>query len=143
MLDDYMPTHGFQRKAILFWEKEGPGMGDLNCPWGMGMEFIMFFQKGKRDKTGTRRNSVIRCPQVRPGDLIHPHEKPVPLLETLIKQSTVPADFIVDPFGGSGALARAAERTSRSAVTIELDKKNYDLSMKKFHEGDGAGFDLG
>ena len=143
MLDDYMPTHGFERKSILFWEKDGPGMGDTNNPWGMGMEFIMFFQKGRRPKTGTRRNSVITMPQIRPDKLIHPHEKPLPLLELLIKQSTVKNDFIVDPFGGSASLVRAAERTGRSAVCIELDKKNYTLSKKKFDEGEGAGFDLG
>jgi 16S rRNA G966 N2-methylase RsmD len=143
MTDEYMPTHGFRRKAILFWEKDGPGMGDTECPWGMGMEFILFFQKGRRPKTGVRRNSVIRSPQLRPGELIHPHEKPVALLEMLIKQSTVEGEFIVDPFGGSGSLVRAAERCGRSAVAIEYDQTNYDLAMKKFAEGDGSGFGLG
>lgn len=143
MLDDYMPTHGFRRKAIIFWEKEGPGMGDTGCPWGMGMEFVMFFQKGRPEKVGTRRNSVVRVPQLRPDQLIHPHEKPVPLLELFIRQSTEPNDFIVDPFGGSGSLARAAERTNRSAVCIELNQLNFDLATRKYAEGDGAGFDLG
>lgn len=143
MLDEFMPQHGFFRKAIIFWEKDGPGMGDLNCPWGMGMEFVMFFQKGPREKTGTRRNSIVKCPQVRPSDLIHPHEKPLPLLELFIKQSTHPHDFIVDPFGGSCSLARAAERTNRSAVCIEYDEKNYIFAKKKFEEGEGAGFNFG
>lgn len=140
MTDDFLPQHGFKRKAILIWEKDGPGMGDTNCPWGMGSEFILFFQKGRREKTGTRRNSVIRTPQIRPGDLIHPHEKPLPLLEMLLKQSTVEGDFVVDPFGGSGSLVRAAERCGRSAVAIELLEQNYLLAKKKLDEGDGGGF---
>jgi adenine-specific DNA-methyltransferase len=143
MTREYLATHGFNRKAIIIWEKEGPGMGDTECPWGQGSEFVLFFQKGRRLKTGTRRNSVVRVPQVRPSDLIHPHEKPVPLLEMFIKQSTNPLDFIVDPFGGSCSLARAAERTGRSAVCIEYDQHNYELALKKFEEGDGAGFALG
>lgn len=144
MLDDFMPTHGFRRKAIIFWEKEGPGMGDTECPWGMGMEFVMFFQKGRPLKRAhwSRRNSVVRIPQLRPGELIHPHEKPPALLELFIKASTDPNDFLVDPFGGSASLARAAERTNRSAVCIELDKMNYDLAQKKYSEGDGGGFGL-
>jgi DNA modification methylase len=142
MLDDFMPTHGFNRKAILFWEKDGPGMGDLNCPWGMGMEFIMFFQKGKRDKTATRRNSVIHIPQLRPDQLIHPHEKPLPLLELLIKQSTTAGDFIVDPFGGSGSLVRAAQRCGRSAVAIEYDEMNYLLAKESLEQKAGGGFDF-
>lgn len=128
MLDDFMPDFGLRRKAICFWEKDGPGMGDLNCPWGMGMEFIFFFQKGAREKTATRRNSIIRGPQIRPSDLIHPHEKPAWLLELLMKQSTNPGDFLVDPFGGSGSLVRAARNIGRNAVSIELDKKNYELA---------------
>jgi DNA modification methylase len=142
MTDIFLLKHGFRRKAIIVWEKDGPGMGDTECPWGQGSEFILFFQKGRRPKSATRRNSVVRIPQVRPGDLIHPHEKPVALYEMFVKASTEPNDFIVDPFGGSGVLARACERAGRSAVTIELDAHNHALSVKKFKEGEGAGFDL-
>ena len=143
MTDEYLATHDFRRKAIIIWEKDGPGMGDTECPWGMGSEFVLFFQKGRRAKTGTRRNSVVKIPQVRPGALIHPHEKPLPLLELFINQSTLPGEFLVDPFGGSGSLVRAAERTGRSAVAIEYDEYNYNLANKKLHEGEGGGFEFG
>ena len=33
-------AHGYSRKAIGVWEKDGPGMGDLQT-WGMGMEYIL------------------------------------------------------------------------------------------------------
>ena len=142
MTDEYLPSHGFTRKAVLVWEKDGPGMGDLNCPWGMGCEFILFFQKGRREKTGTRRNNVIHIPQLRPKELIHPHEKPLPLLQLLIEQSTSKGDFIVDPFGGSGSLVRAAQRTGRSAVAIEYDEENYNLAKKALETSAGGGFDF-
>ena len=106
------------------------------------MEFIFYFQKGRRTKTGTRRNSVIRGPQIRPDKLIHPHEKPQWLLELLIKQSTVPGDFLVDPFGGSGSLALAARNTKRNAVCIELDPPRYE-SAKARLETTPEGFDFG
>ena len=137
MTREYLAPFGFYRKAILTWEKEGPGMGDTNSPWGMGCEFILFFQKGGRDKTGIRRNPVIHIPQVRPGDLIHPHEKPEALYELFIKQSTSKGDFIVDPFGGSGVLARACRRTDRSGVAVESNQHNWELATKKFEtQGD-------
>jgi adenine-specific DNA-methyltransferase len=141
MTDEFMPQFGLKRKAILFWEKDGPGMGDLEVPWGMGMEFILFFQKGRRLKTGTRRNSVIRGPQIRPDKLIHPHEKPQWLLELLLKQSTMPGDFVVDPFGGSGSLALAARNTERNAVCIELDPKRYESAVARLESApEGLGF---
>lgn len=130
MTDEFLPTHGFKRKAILIWEKDGPGMGDTECPWGMGSEFILFFQKGRRPKTAKRRNSVIRVPQLRPNQLIHPHEKPGTLLEILLKASTNEGDFVVDPFGGSGSLVRAAKACNRSAVAIEYDEFNYNEAVK-------------
>lgn len=135
-----LAPHGFQRKAIGVWEKDGPGMGDLNC-WGMGMEFILYYKRGARAKSDTRRNFVLHVPQVRPNELVHPHEKPLPLLELLIRHSTDEGDFLVDPFGGSGSLVRAAERTNRSAVAIEQDEYNARLANKALNEGQ-AGFDF-
>lgn len=141
MTDEFLPKHGFKRKSILIWEKDGPGMGDLNCPWGMGSEFILFFQKGAREKSAKRRNSVLHTPQLRPSDLIHPHEKPVALLEQLITASTNRGDFLVDPFGGSGSLVRAAKRCGRSAIGIEYDEMNYKLAKEKLDQESGGMFD--
>ncbi len=135
-------SFNFERKAILVWEKDGPGMGDLQS-WGMGCEFILYYKRGNREKSDVRRNNVLHVPQLRPTQLIHPHEKPLPLLELLIKHSTNKGDFLVDPFGGSGSLVRAAERTGRSAVAIEYNEKNYQLAKRKLEEGEGSGFDFG
>jgi hypothetical protein len=140
MTDEFMPTHGFRRKAILLWKKEGPGMGDTNCPWGMGSEFILFFQRGPREKTWVRQNNVIEVPQLRPNELIHPHQKPPLLLKKLIKTSTVEGDFIVDPFGGSGSLVKAAREENRNAIAIELNLRNYEEARKFIHESETSLF---
>lgn len=128
--DDLFPEWGFSRRAILWWEKDGPGMGDLSVPWGMGIEIILFFRRGTFDLKIPRRNATLHHHQLRPNELIHPHEKPLPLLEDLIKASTDPGDFIVDPFGGSGSLARACKRTNRSAVCVEYDEVNARLAQE-------------
>jgi adenine-specific DNA-methyltransferase len=133
--------HGFTRKAILVWEKDGPGMGDLES-WGMGCEFILYYKRGDRAKSDVRRNNILHTPQLRPNQLIHPHEKPTQLLETLIKHSTNPGDWLIDPFGGSGSLVRAAERTARCAIGIEYDEENWRRASAKLLEGEGAGFDF-
>lgn len=130
---DSLTRHGFERSAILVWEKDGPGMGDLEGTWGQGIEYILFLKKGRRLRSDVRRNGVFHIPQVRPKDLIHPHEKPVPLLQLLIKHSTNPGDTLVDPFGGSGSLVRAARKTKRNAVAIEMDEKNWRLAQDKLN----------
>lgn len=132
---------GYSRKAIIVWQKDGPGMGDLNS-WGMGCEFILYYKRGNREMTDTRRNNVIAVPQLRPGQLIHPHEKPEALLELFIKHSTSPGDWIVDPFAGSGSLVRAARALRRPSIGIEYDEYNHRLAVDKL-EGLGAGLDFG
>lgn len=119
--------YSFERKAIGVWEKDGPGQGDLGT-WGMGCEFILYYKRGKRTCTDKRTNLIFRDSQVRPNKLIHPHEKPLTLLSRLIEHSTDPGDFVVDPFGGSGSLARAARKMNRSAISIEYDEMNYKLA---------------
>lgn len=137
---DDLIRHGFRRVGSpLVWEKEGPGMGNLDA-WGIGYEFIIFLKKGNRKRSTERRNGVLRYPQVRPGDLIHPHEKPLGLLGELIRHSTEPREFIVDPFGGSGSTVRAARAEGRSAVGIELDPTNFRIAHDKLMSAEEAMF---
>lgn len=141
MTNDFLPAFGFKRKAICVWEKDGPGMGDTDYPFGMGCEFILCFEKGRKGKGDfTRRNSVIRHSQLRPNQLIHPHEKPEGLYEMFVKATSLPGELIVDPFGGSGVLARAARTTGRSGVSIELDEFNAKQAQKKFDATSGGLF---
>lgn len=133
---DELGRHGFSRTGLLVWEKDGPGMGNLDA-WGMSHEFIIFLKKGKRARTDTRRSGVIHVPQVRPDRLIHPHEKPAALIELLLKHSTSQGDLAVDPFGGSGVLARAARNLGRSGLSIEYDKMNFDRAYAALHENQG------
>ena len=132
---------GYTRKGIGVWAKDGPGMGDLDS-WGMGMEFILYYKRGGRPRSDDRRNFVFNTPQIRPAQLIHPHEKPIALLQALIKHSTSPGDIVVDPFGGSGSLARAARELNRNALCVEYDEINYNLAVKKLNdEASGFNFD--
>lgn len=137
---DSLSRHGFMRSGILVWEKDGPGMGDTES-WGMGHEIVLFLKKGRRKRTDQRRNGVIHVPQVRPGDLIHPHEKPLPLLELFIKHSTDRGDLIVDPFAGSGSTIRAAKQLGRSGLGMELDEMNFKLAHDALHTRSGGLFD--
>ena len=121
---------GFKRKGVLIWEKDGPGMGDLES-WGMGCEFILYYKRGAYRGPAPRRNNILHTPQLRPGDLTHPHEKPTALLDTLLQHSTRAGDLVVDPFGGSGSLARAAREAGRSGISIELDLENYTRAKNK------------
>lgn len=55
------------------------------------------------------------------GRAIHPTEKPVELLETLIRTSCPPDGVVGDMFAGSGAAGEAASNTGRRYVGCEID----------------------
>lgn len=114
-------------------------MGNLDS-WGMGHEFIIFLKKGNRPRSAKRRSGVLEIPQDRPNELIHPHQKPLALLDLLIRHSTDAGDFIVDPFCGSGSTVRAARLAGRSAVGIELDPKRYEIAINKLNTSEDALF---
>lgn len=133
---DSLTRHGFVRSGILVWEKDGPGMGNLDG-WGLSHEYCIFLKKGKRARSDKRRSGVIHVPQVRPDKLIHPHEKPLALIDILLKHSTDRGDLVVDPFGGSGTVARACKNSGRSGLSIELDELNYKRSYDALHGADG------
>lgn len=76
---------------------------------------------GEYRDDGTRiRRSVIPINNMH-GQAIHPTEKPVELLEILIRTSCPPAGIVGDLFAGSGAAGEAAMRTGRRYAGCEID----------------------
>lgn len=69
---------------------------------------------------GTRLvRSVIKIPSVRRG--IHPTQKPVPLLETIVRTSCPPNGLVGDFFAGSGSMGEAATAAGRRYIGFEVD----------------------
>lgn len=56
---------------------------------------------------------------------IHPTQKPVPLLEKLIKIFTDEGDVVIDPCAGSGTTLIAAENLNRKSYGFEIKKPFY------------------
>lgn len=55
------------------------------------------------------------------GTAIHPTQKPVELLDLLIRYACPPDGVVVDPFAGSGSTGIAARAAGRRAILIEAD----------------------
>lgn len=64
----------------------------------------------------------------------HPTQKPLKLIERLVKASSNEGDLIVDPFAGSGATGLACIRLGRKCVLIEKDEKYCDEMVRRFTE---------
>lgn len=79
--------------------------------------------------------TVLEFSNVHHGtDCKHPVQKPVKLLEYLIKTYTDPGDVVLDFCMGSGSTGVAALNTGRSFCGIELDEGYYQIAVERIRE---------
>jgi DNA modification methylase len=64
----------------------------------------------------------------------HPTQKPVDLLEYLIKTYTKENDTVLDSCMGSGSTGVACLNTNRNFIGIELDQKYYNIAKSRLEE---------
>ena len=126
-------VHELEVKQLLIWEKGWPGLGDLHTNWGQGYECILYAKRGKRP-VNKRRSAVLHYDKPQPAQQVHPHEKPVALLQELLEVSTNHGDLIVDPFAGSGSTLVAARDLGRNSVGFELDPAHHETASRRLGE---------
>lgn len=68
---------------------------------------------------------------------LHPTQKPVALVERMLKQSARAGDIVIDAFGGSGSTMLAADRLGMSARLMELDPRFVDVIVKRWQDYTG------
>lgn len=64
---------------------------------------------------------------------LHPTQKPVPLLEYLIKTYTNEGELVLDITAGSMSLAQACINTNRDFICIEKDEHYYELGVNRIN----------
>lgn len=74
----------------------------------------------------------IKCVHNSSGKL-HPTQKPVELLEWLIKTYSNEGDVILDNAMGSGSTGVACINTNRNFIGIELEEKFYDMAFERLN----------
>ena len=63
----------------------------------------------------------------------HPTQKPVLLLEDLIKTFSNEGDLVVDLTMGSGSTGVACKNTNRAFIGIEMDEKYFNIAQKRIN----------
>lgn len=99
-----------------------------NCEYGL----VMY--KDKLPKFNNDGRMIFNCFEWARDTItakIHPTQKPVPLLEELIRIFTDKDDVVIDPCAGSGATLRAAMQTGRRAYGFEIKKDFFRLARER------------
>lgn len=131
-LFDVAESSGFNVRNMVVWDKETPGMG---MGWRMQHELILFGVRGtvKFDNHKAVGN-VLKAK--RTGNLLHPTQKPVEILESIINLTDM-AETFADPFAGSGSVLLAAEKCGRKCYSMELSPQFCDVIVTRWQEFTG------
>jgi adenine-specific DNA-methyltransferase len=65
------------------------------------------------------------------GNKLHPTQKPIEVLETLIETFSHQGGVVLDPFAGSGTTAIAALNTKRRYIAIEKDANYHAIAQNR------------
>lgn len=87
---------------------------------------------GQPGSTEKHPRSVLYFPK--PHPCIHPNEKPVALMEYLIRTYTTPGDLVLDPYAGSGPVAAAALRAGRRCIAIEGEAGHCETAVGRLQQ---------
>jgi site-specific DNA-methyltransferase (adenine-specific) len=65
---------------------------------------------------------------------LHPTQKPVALMEYLVKTYTNVGDIVLDNCMGSGTTGVACMNTNRNFIGIEMDEKYFAIAQQRINE---------
>lgn len=113
---------GFQMVGHLVWHK---GYASSRGFLKARHEMAYLLAKGQPAKPDDPLDDVR--PWKYTGNLRHPTEKDVSILQLLIESFSKPGALILDPFSGSGSTLEAAARAGRRYLGIELEPRYCEL----------------
>lgn len=127
-------TAGFHYWKFVVWHKLGRiGMG---YHYRGAHELVLFFEKGKRRLRDLSIPDVLAIPKVVGG---YPTEKPLMLSRVLIEQSSLPGELVIDPFMGSGFVARSALSMGRAFAGCDISPQAVQLVRDRLEGDKGIG----
>ena len=132
-----LPGLGFTVQDYpLIWQKTRTiTHGRRNWQYSRDYEPVLLAVKGTPVLTSpTEISSIMNCANLHHTKMIHPHEKPIELLNQMISDCTYPGGKIIEPFAGSGVTLEAAKLSGRKFIGIEKEKKFFDNIVKRLEK---------
>lgn len=125
---DVLERCGFVFRKRFIWDKGVNGMGYSGRARHEG---ILFLTRGRSKRPPCDRTvpDVLAHRAIAPRRRRHPCEKPLGLLESLVKFATRAGELVMDIFAGSLTTGRAALRLGRNALMIEKDGKALERAF--------------
>jgi DNA modification methylase len=123
---------GWDHKQVIVWVKQHFVMGRQDYHWRH--EPILYGWKPGAAHTwyGDRTQSTVWEFDRPFRSTEHPTQKPVPLIEYAMANSSATGALVLDLFGGSGSTLVAAEKSGRRANVSEIDPIYCDVIVHRW-----------
>ena len=127
-LKDYFEDAKFKQIRFIEWLKTNPVPlnSKINYLTNSREIAISGVKGGKPTFHSEYDNGIYQYPICHDKDRFHPTQKPLQLIEDIIKKHSNENDLIVDCFMGSGTTGVAAINLNRNFIGIELNKEYFD-----------------
>ena len=121
----HKPTYNKQYEVGKHYKKSRHRSEKISILW-RAHERIATYSDGRRNPTSILRFNTERG--------LHPTQKPIALLEWLIKTYTNAGETVLDNCMGSGSTGVACVNTGRNFIGIEIDEGYFAIAEKRVAE---------
>ncbi len=133
----YLENKNYKVKDLVRWIKPNPMPRNMDSRFVADYELAIWCVKGNKkwtfnNETSSYLRPEFKCPPPSGKERVgHPTQKPVKLMEELVKIFSNKEMTVLDPFMGSGSTGVACIKTNRNFIGIELDKDYYEMAYKR------------
>jgi DNA modification methylase len=134
----------FDCRQLIFWSAKADfplsytaiHIWDKKCGVGSMYERIFERNGGKAYRVFRHYliNSTVAAKYTKDTFTGHPSQKPIALIEELVKRYSKENDVIFDPFMGSGTTLRASKELGRWCIGIEIEEKYCEIAAKRLSQ---------
>ncbi len=126
---DKQPTYNPQMRVGVKWSRAGKKQHTTDT---LGQSTL--FNNGSDKSEMKYPKSIITFSNADKTKNEHPTQKPLELMEWLIKTYTNEGDMVLDNTMGSGTCGLAAIKNNRRFIGIEKEKQYYDVAVRRLYE---------
>ena len=124
-----LPTYNPQKTKGKPYNKGFEKRNEIEAVGKIGNGNLIINESGERNP-----RSVIYFRTAESEGKLHPTQKPIELIEYLIKTYTNEGDMVLDNTMGSGTTNLACIKLNRKSIGIEKEKQYYDVAVRRASE---------